>query len=148
MTSLETLSIFIGIISLAIFFTLSFNREKGASKYFSLFLLWLIIHISLSLDHNKSELINRVIKSDKVYYLKQYKQEDLILDKEAYDKLNSLGNGGRLYISQSFWVVTINSDNKEEKYIINNVIYDNIINNKQSYIYIEYDMWGNKSVKQ
>lgn len=81
-------------------------------------------------------------KSNPVYYLGQYKREDIILDREAFDKLKSLGNGNSLYIHQDHWVIK----NQGEKILINRKKYDKIINNKETSIVIQYDTWGNQKI--
>ena len=150
MTILETLSFLSGMCILSIYLTFSLIKSvegigMNTSKYLKIFIFWLILHLGLSFDISRAELIRSVNKSDLVYRLEQYKSDDLILDKETYDKLYSLGNQDQLYIDQKFWV-TISTNDGLLKYEITPKTYYFILNKKLHYIDIEYDAWGNKEI--
>ena len=95
-TALQLLSFILGVVLISVYFahlmTKSlFGYEVKSTKYLVMFLAWGLIHTALSIkNQSKEELVNRIYKSDKIYYLEQYKSEDLILDKETYDKLLKL----------------------------------------------------------
>lgn len=143
MTGLEITSILLGIILVSVYLTECLLELKVSKIYPISFVLWLVSHIALSLyTYTDTKEITSVSKSNPVYYLEQYKREDIILDKEAFDKLKSLGNGNSLYIHQDHWIIT----NQGEKILINREKYDKIIKNKETSIVIQYDTWGNQKI--
>lgn len=157
MTGLEVLSMLLGIVLISIYlgglisnaieYDLYGIKNKNSHLFFKIFLMWLSVHIALSLNFTRYEQILRVSKSDKVYYLEQYKSDDLRLDKETYDKLKAMGNGDKLYINQSFYVTTLDKDGKEQRYSINKDNYKYILDYKAKVIDVKYDLWGNKKVE-
>lgn len=144
MTGLEITSILIGIILLSVYLTKLLLEVKVSNIYLLPFTLWLILHITLSLTiYTNTKEIVEVSKSKPIYYLEQYKREDLILDKETFYKLKRLGNTNSLYISQDYWVITT----KNEKIPINQMKYKKIVENKETSITIQLDSWGNQKIK-
>jgi hypothetical protein len=153
MTILELFSLLLGAVLISIAIAVSITnstifeyKERSKNYFYKIFLAWAIVHIALSLNYTKPVEVISVSKSNKVYYLEQYKSEDLVLDKETYDKLMLLGNEDKLYIDQSFWVTVFN-DGKEERLSIKGSRYYEILKNKETVVDIKYDTWGNKSLK-
>jgi hypothetical protein len=158
MTGLELSSILLGIVLLSIYlsglivnglgldddFYSRVEPRENSHLFLKLFVLWLFIHIFLSLNFTVYERVNSISKSNVVYYLDQYKSSDLVLDKETYDRLKAMGNEDKLYTDQSFWVTTIDKDNKVHKYSISGEYYKYLKEYRVKDVEVKYDTWGNR----